>query len=272
MIDIGPNLSNEQFKDDLDIVINNALNSGIKGLILTSTNLQRYHENLNIIEKYKSKIYIKTTYGLHPHNAKNSHQIFEKMDAALQNSDVISIGEFGLDYFRMISTKEIQIDIMTRFLTSAQKYPNKSLFLHEREAFDDFYYLLKNYKSNNNAVVHCFTGDKKAATSYLDLGCYLGITGWVSDKRRNSEIVEAISYIPLNKIMIETDCPYLTPFNIKPRPKRNEPAFLKYIAQSIAEIKNLHIDEVIEVTTQNAVDFFSLTGYNNLYKQTVKVK
>lgn len=262
MIDIGPNLSNEQFDNDLSEVIERAINSQIRHLILTSTDWKTYQKNLLIIEKYHSQISLSTTFGLHPHSVMKDKIIFSHIKEALTNNYVKAIGEFGLDYFRMIGPKEKQIEVMSKFLEYAQQYPHLSLFLHERGAFDDFYHLLKQSSLTNNMVVHCFTGTVKEATAYLDLGCSLGVTGWISDKRRNQDVVEAIKYIPLDKLMIETDCPYLTPFNMPSRPRRNEPSFLKHVAQSIADIKNVPIQLVIETTTKNSLDFFKLTDYN----------
>lgn len=270
MIDIGPNLTNEQFKNDLEEVLKRAKNNNISHLILTSTDMMSFKKNIDIIKKYNNIIPMSTTYGLHPHNAKNNKDIFDNIDKYLSYKEVISIGEFGLDYFRMLSSKETQLEIMEKFLISGHKNPDKSLFLHERDAFNDFYSLLKNKKGINKSVVHCFTGKREHAIKYLDIGCYIGITGWISDKRRNQDLVEALKFIPIEKIMIETDSPYLTPHNMPKREKRNEPSNLKYIAKSIAEIKNIEIQEVVEKTFQNTLDFFSLNDYNNINKQQMK--
>lgn len=261
MIDIGPNLSSEQFSQDLNEVIERAITANVNGFILTSTEWKSFQKNLQIVNQYQSKTLIKTTYGLHPHYAHNDHAIFENINKALINPHVIALGEFGLDYFRMLTPKEKQIEVMEKFIEVGKNHPHLSLFLHEREAFEDFTSLLK-HKGDNKAVVHCFTGTKEQAKAYLDLDCYIGVTGWISDKRRNNDIKKALEYIPLEKLMIETDSPYLTPFNMPNRPRRNEPAFLEYVAKSIAEIKHCALSQVIEQTTQNALDFFSLPDYN----------
>lgn len=261
MIDIGPNLSSEQFNQDLPQVIERAIQANVNGFILTSTEWKSFQKNLQIVDKYQSQTLIKTTYGLHPHYAHNDHAIFQNIEKALSHSHVVALGEFGLDYFRMLTSKEKQIEVMERFIEAGKKYPHLSLFLHEREAFDDFVSILKQ-KGDNHAVVHCFTGNKEQAKVYLDLDCYIGVTGWISDKRRNNDIKQALEYIPLDKLLIETDSPYLTPFNMPNRPRRNEPAFLEYVAKSVAEIKHCSLNDVIEQTTQNALDFFSLHDYN----------
>lgn len=266
MIDIGANLSNEQFNKDLDIVINNAVIAKLQGIILTSTNLKTYYSNLDIIDKYKNDILIKTTYGLHPHSVANDYNVFSNIDSVFNNPSVVSIGEFGLDYVRMIGDKYKQIEVMNKFLDIAHQFPHQSLFLHERGAFSDFYDLLKNANIKNKKVVHCFTGTLKEAKDYMDIDCFIGITGWISDQRRNNDLKDALNYIPLDRLMIETDCPYLTPFNMIKRPKRNEPSLLIHIAQSIADIKNISVEKVIESCTKNSLDFFSLNDYNNNIK------
>jgi TatD DNase family protein len=262
MIDIGANLSNTQFAHDLPHVINNALANNVSALILTSTNFETYQSNLEIISKYQSDIYIRTTYGLHPHSIEDHSLIFENFESSLLNSNVVSIGEFGLDYFRMNQPKENQQNIMEQILDIAYKNEHLSLFLHERESFKDFHAILHNFKGNNKSVVHCFTGTKEQAKAYLDLGCYIGITGWISDSRRNHDIQEALKYIPLDRLMIETDSPYLTPCNMPTKIRRNEPAFLKYIVQSISHIKKIDESDIITNTINNSVDFFSLCDYN----------
>lgn len=261
MIDIGPNLSNERFDNDLQEVILRSKAANVCGLILTSTDLPTYYKNQSIIDKFNNDTHIYTTYGLHPHKAMHSQEIFENAHLHLSNPTVVAIGEFGLDYFRMLNPKEMQLDVMEKFVILAKDFPHLPLFLHEREAFSDFYSVLKNV--SNKKVVHCFTGNKNELKHYLDLGCYIGITGWISDKRRNSDLVDALSYLPLDRLMIETDCPYLTPKNMPTKQYRNEPAFLPYVAQSIAEILNLDPALIIEQTTKNSLDFFNINSYNN---------
>jgi TatD DNase family protein len=263
MIDIGANLTNEQFKDDLDSVIERAKESNVTGVILTSTNWKSYKDNIKIIEKYQEDIFLKTTYGLHPHYASNHQAIFDNIETELVNKDIVAIGEFGLDYFRNLSEKKIQKEVMEKFLHHAKNFPHLSLFLHERDAFYDFMSLMKNANVSNKSVVHCFTGTKEQAKTYLDNGYYIGITGWISDNRRNKDIKEALQYIPLSHLMIETDCPYLTPRNMPQMTRRNEPAFLNYVAKSIAEVKKISVEEVISQCTQNTLDFFNFSLYNN---------
>lgn len=260
MFDIGANLSSHQFKDDVKEVLLNAKENGVNGILLTSVDLNSFHKNLEIIQEHSDVINLKTTLGLHPHNADVESYIFKDMDIVqkyLQNEHVISIGEFGLDYFRMLKPKEVQIKVMQRFLDIAKDNVDKSLFLHERDAFEDFYNLLKENNLKNHSVVHCFSGNKKNMQKYLDINCYIGFTGWISDSRRNQDVLDAIKYVPVEKILIETDAPYLTPFNMENRKKRNEPANLKYVLETISEIKSINELELLNIIKNNTKCFFN---------------
>ena len=255
MFDIGANLTNNQFKNDVKDVLINAKNNGIDGILLTSVDYQSLIENLSLIKTYSHIMFLKTTFGLHPHNSEKSQDIFQHIEL-LSNPEIISIGEFGLDYFRMIAKKETQQEVMHRFMDLAKTTPDKSLFLHERDAFEDFYSILKEHHLSNNSVVHCFGSGKDNMRKYLDLGCYIGFTGWISDHRRNQDVIEAIKYIPEDKILIETDAPYLTPFNMPNKPRRNEPAYLTYVLDSISEIKKQKKSELNQTILDNTKKFF----------------
>lgn len=262
MIDIGANLSNRQFDNDIEEVIIRAKDNNISSLILTSVDLDTYFKNINIINSYQHILPIYNTYGLHPHNANNWQEVFNDIQNHLQHPSIKAIGEFGLDYFRMISPQNIQTKVMEMFLDEAKNFPHLPLFLHERESFDDFYHILKSSHVSNKSVVHCFTGNKDQLKAYIDLGCFIGITGWISDNRRNNDIVEALKYLPLDRLMIETDCPYLTPKNLTKKYIRNEPAYLNYINKSIAQLLNKSEEEVKQIGIQNTLDFFSIPEYN----------
>lgn len=254
MFDIGSNLCNEQFNLDLDTVLLNAKKEGVSSILLTSTDYCSFLKNIHIIDKYKDILSMKTTYGLHPHNAKHYIDFFKEFDQHIIHSDIKAIGEFGLDYFRMISSRKEQIKTMELFLEKSLDYLHLPLFLHERDSFEDFYSLIK--QTQSKGVVHCFTGSIEQVKKYLDLGLYIGITGWISDPRRNYDLLEAVKYIPLDRLMIETDCPYLAPKNIMKNIRRNEPQYLHHIALSLADLKNIPISIIIEKTTKNALDLF----------------
>lgn len=260
MIDIGANLSHEQFKNDLPHVLDKAFKSNLDSIILTSTDFESFESNIEIIKNF-NQYNLYTTIGLHPHNAKNFSGFKSKFLEALQSENlkhIVSIGEFGLDYYRMKSTKQEQINAMQEILSVAENN-SLPLFLHERGAFSDFVEILKAYRGENKKVVHCFTGNKEQLKAYLDLDCYIGITGWITDKNRNKDLLEAIKYIPIDKLMIETDCPYLCPKNMPLTHKRNEPAYLYYICTYLATMYSKSCSQIVHNLNSNTTDFFGIS-------------
>ena len=258
LIDIGANLTHPQLYDQLDLVVDNIVSSDTGSVIITSSNLNDTVIALDIISKYPDIFY--TTVGYHPHNAKDFKiEHINKINKYSKNNKVIAIGECGLDYYREYSSVEQQIFCFENHLIIA-KDNNMPIFLHERQAHGDFIALLKKYKHDiDKAVVHCFTGQKKELEAYLDLGCYIGITGWISDLDRGQHLHDLIKYIPKDKLMIETDSPYLIPKNLPFKHDGvNQPSYLNYVAESIAECLNKDITFIQEIVTENTKNFFSL--------------
>lgn len=270
MIDIGANLSNQQFKHDIAQVINQSIQSKLTHIVLTSTDIKTYWDNLNIIKKYNHLLPLSTTIGLHPHHADHYQEFFKTFDTLIQNPHVVSIGEFGLDYFRMLASKENQLLTMNLFMEKAKSHP-LPLFMHERDASEDFVAVLKSHEHRNKKIVHCFTGNQDTVRKYLDLDCYIGITGWITEEKRGALLRDALQFIPLDKIMIETDSPYLTPKNMPTTIRRNEPSFLIYVATKIAELKKVTVEKVLAQTTHNAIDFFNLAAYNKSIANKIKI-
>ena len=169
-----------------------------------------------------------------------------------------------MDFNRNFSTADNQRQAFAAQIALANSY-NKPLFLHERDAFDDFYNILADNKNTAiKAVVHCFTGSQQALKAYLDLGLYIGITGWISDKKRGANLREIIKYAPLDRLMIETDAPYLTPQqaglkNQLTKKHRNEPWTLPYTAATLADCLGVETSKLIESTTRTSKEFFGLT-------------
>lgn len=254
MIDIGANLSSDRF--DLPAVLKRAFESNLDSIILTTTDLKSFHTNIDIIKNYP-QYSLFTTLGLHPHNAQDYQFFFQEFDNLIDNAKIVSIGEFGLDYYRMISDKKTQRTVMQQFMEKC-KHHSLPLFLHERGAFDDFVAILKEHNTAHKKVVHCFTGSKEQLKVYLDLDCYIGITGWVTDERRNRELKEALKYIPPNRLMIETDCPYLTPKNMPQPANTNEPAYLYYINLYLSAQLGKDSSQLINIINKNTKEFFSI--------------
>ena len=163
-------------------------------------------------------------------------------------------------FFRNLSTYEEQIFAFEEQIKIAID-ANKPLFLHQRDSHDDFIKILRKYSSEiSKAVVHCFTGTRQQLDDYLELDCYIGITGWICDAKRNAELRKTIKNIPLERLMIETDCPYLIPKNLPEKPKnnRNEPNNLNHIVAEISALINIDEDVLRDETFKNTLDFFTI--------------
>ncbi|MBT2620986.1 TatD family hydrolase [Chryseobacterium sp. ISL-6] len=258
-IDIGINLTNKQFNNEHDEIINRALDNGVEQMILTGTSVRGSKESAEIAGEYPEVLF--STAGIHPHDAKSFNgESMNELRKLLALSHVVSVGECGLDFDRDFSPRPIQEKCYQAQLELAIEI-NKPLFLHERSAFKRFNEITDGYLSHlPKAVVHCFTGTPEEAKAYLDKGFYLGFTGAISDERRFKHLEEVIRYVPLDRMMIETDAPFMLPKNISARNqnRRNEPAFLLYIAQTIAHLKKISIAEVAEETTEVTRKFFKL--------------
>ncbi|REC48535.1 TatD family hydrolase [Chryseobacterium pennipullorum] len=257
-IDIGINLTNKQFYNEHEEIINRAMDNGVDCMILTGTSVRGSQESAEIAKEYPEILF--STAGIHPHEAKSFNgESIHQLRMLLQEDHVISVGECGLDFDRDFSPRPIQEKCYKAQLELSIEV-NKPLFLHERSAFTRFNELTDDYLPRlPKAVVHCFTGTLHEARIYLDKGFYLGFTGAISDGKRFKHLEEVIRYIPLDRMMIETDAPYMLPKNMPGmKHRRNEPAFLPYVAQTIAHLKKISISEVAEETSTTARQFFRL--------------
>ena len=258
LFDIACNFSSERFDKDLDEVIQRAKNNKVSKFLVVSASLNDTEKVNGIYKNNKDSCFF--TIGVHPHNAKEfTSSSSVKMKNLIDTYKPNSVGETGLDFFRNISSYEEQIFAFEEQIKIAidKELP---LFLHQREAHDDFFKILSKYRDSiPKAVVHCFTGTQKELDDYLDIGCHIGLTGWICDANRNIDLRKSLINIPLDKLMIETDCPYLIPKNLQEKPKnnRNEPAFLPHIAKEISSLVNVDIDQLVKKTYENSIKFFS---------------
>ena len=264
MIDIGANLSNPSFDNDLTEVLQRAKDAKLQAVIVTGTSVESSKAALALAEQQPNFLY--ATAGVHPHDADSYNNDIEKqISAMLGNSNIVAVGETGLDFNRNFSTPDNQRHAFEAQIALANHY-QKPLFLHERDAFEDFHsIILANKNEQTQAIVHCFTGSETALKAYLDLGLYIGITGWISDKKRGANLREIIKYAPLDRLMIETDAPYLTPQqaglkNQLSKKNRNEPWTLPYTAATLAECLGVKTEVLIEKTTENTNNFFNLVS------------
>jgi TatD DNase family protein len=259
VIDIGVNLTNTRFDKDRADVISRAKNADITGMLLTGTNLLESKKAAALCFEYPHYLY--STAGVHPHDADNvSDTYLDEIKKLAQLPCVKAIGECGLDFNRNFSVPEQQQKVFLAQIKLAAAL-NMPLFLHQRDAFKTWFELLTPYIEQVPAMIsHCFTGNKEELLQCLDAGMYIGITGWICDERRGKELQDIIKYVPLERLMIETDAPYLTPRTIKPRPKssRNEPCYLPYVVETIAKVSDYSIQNIIKHTTLNAQRVFNL--------------
>ena len=258
LFDIACNFTHESFDDDLKEVINDAMGIGVSKFLLVAADLEDAKKIDELILIHQDLSYFTT--GVHPHYAKTfNFESVEKMRALIAKNSPNALGEMGLDFFRNLSTYEEQIFAFEEQIKLAIEF-NKPLFLHQRDSHESFIKVLNHYRKDiNKAVVHCFTGTQKELDEYLNYDFYIGLTGWICDERRNKDLRASIKEIPLNKLMLETDSPYLIPRNLDPTTKsnRNEPKNLLHIATEIAKLRNETVEEICNATYQNSIDFFS---------------
>ena len=257
--DIACNFTSERFDKDLDEVINRAMTNKITKFGLICSRLSDIDKLLEIYNQYSKNMFF--TIGVHPHHANEINDKYLKnLKEAITKYNPDAIGETGLDFFRNLSTYDEQICAFEEQIKIAVD-TNKPLFLHQRDSHDDFIKILRQYSSDiSKAVVHCFTGTQAQLEDYLELDCYIGVTGWICDEKRNVELRKTIKNIPLEKLMIETDCPYLIPKNLPEKPKnnRNESTNLNHIVNEIAVLMEIDIDILRKQTYENTEKFFKI--------------
>jgi TatD DNase family protein len=259
LIDIGCNLTHDSFDRDRDAVIQSAHEAGVAQMIVTGGSAEGSRAAVQLAKAHRGVLF--ATAGVHPHHASEYE---DETDALLRDlatkQEIVAVGETGLDYFRDFSPREAQRSAFERQIRIAIDC-GLPLFLHQRDAHDDFFALLSEYRGQlNEVVVHCFTGSRTELREYLDLDCHIGITGWICDERRGTHMKDYLQDIPANRLMIETDAPYLKPRNLRPKVKshRNEPRLLPWILGTLAACRNEHPELLARTTSANARAFFRL--------------
>lgn len=258
LIDIGANLTHPSFGQDLEEVIDRARTAGVERLVVTGTSIEESRHAQRLADAHPELI--RTTVGMHPHHAGEFDQhTIPALRTLAVHPKVAAIGECGLDFNRNYSPHPAQEECFVAQLELGIEI-GKPLFLHSRDAHPRMAEILREHRDRlPRAVAHCFTGERDELFAYLDLGLYIGITGWICDERRGAHLLELVREIPLDRLMLETDAPYLTPRDMKPQPKarRNEPAFLPHIARAVARTLGRPLEEVEAVTTRTASRFFA---------------
>ncbi len=259
LIDIGANLTHDNFDDDLTKVLGRAATAGVEKMIVTGSSDQGNIDAADLAELHPGRLY--STAGVHPHHASDyTDASSELIRSLLDRQSVVAVGECGLDYFRNFSPREAQIEAFQSQLDIAAD-TGMPVFLHQRDAHDDFVETLEPMLPKiSRAVAHCFTGEGESLREYLAMGLWIGITGWICDERRGAHLQKIVSDIPDDSLLIETDAPYLLPRTLNPKPKsrRNEPAYLIEVLRVVAKARGQSEQHVAKITTENAIKFFAL--------------
>ncbi|MCX8958963.1 3'-5' ssDNA/RNA exonuclease TatD [Erwinia psidii] len=261
MFDIGVNLTSTQFAQDRDRVVKRARDVGVAGLLITGTNALGSQQAQHLAAR--SPGYCWSTAGVHPHHASEwSAETLSTLRRLAESPEVVAIGECGLDFNRNGSEPDQQAYAFNAQLELAAEL-GLPVFLHCREAHDRFMAILTPWLPKlSGAVLHCFTGTKDELEACLAVGLSIGITGWICDERRGQALRELVPLIPANRLLLETDAPYLIPRDLRPRPasRRNEPCFLPHIVEQVAGLRGEEATAVGRQSEQNARALFRLNN------------
>ncbi|MGI2172056.1 TatD family hydrolase [Shewanella sp. MF05960] len=258
-IDIAVNLLSERLKHDIDSIINDAAKHHVSPLIVIGSDLDESAEACAVSQQYPLQLF--STAGVHPHQASSwNAQSCDKLKQLALQPSVVAIGECGLDYNRDFSPRQAQRQAFSAQLALACEL-NMPVLMHCRDAHQDFIAIVNEYRSAlPKGLLHCFTGTQDELEACLAADLYIGITGWICDERRGQELAQLVPLIPNNRIMAETDSPYLLPRSMRPKPKssKNLPQYLPYIVQVMAQLRQQSETELAQYCFQNSCDFFGL--------------
>jgi len=259
LIDIGANLTDRAFNQDVDEVIQRAQHAGVGRMIITGTSVSDSEKALTLVNRHPKILY--STVGVHPHYAQDcTANTADQLAALAEQTGVVAIGECGLDFNRNLSPADTQITWFEIQLGIAAEL-KLPVFMHQRDAHEPFMQIMQRWRPRLvSGVVHCFTGNTAAVQAYLGLDLYVGITGWLCDERRGQDLQAAVKHIPLNRLMLETDAPYLLPRDLKlsPKTRRNEPMHLPHICHAVAQYRDETVDLVAKQSTLAAIKCFNL--------------
>ena len=252
LIDTHAHLEMSEFDKDRDAVIERALENGVDAIIAVGINLEDSKKAIALAKRYDA---VYATVGVHPHDAKSiDTATYDSLKKLAEKEKVVAYGEIGLDFFRDRSPRDIQIKRFQEQLDLAGEL-KLPVVIHSRDAHSETFEILKKHKGNLRGVLHCFSGDYEMATKYIDLGYYISIPGTITFPNAE-KLVEVVQKIPLDSLLVETDSPFLTP--APKRGKRNEPAYVAYVAKKISEIRGLSPEEVGMTTSENARNLFGI--------------
>ena len=257
LVDIGLNLAHDSFDHDRQEVVQAARDAGVAHMVLTGSSLASSRAAIALVQA--APWTFRATAGVHPHHAADlTESDLPVLRELLAAPEVGAAGECGLDYFRNLAAHADQ-ERAFRWQLELAVHCAKPVFLHQRDAHDAFVAILGDYLPRlPGGVAHCFTGNERELREYLDRGLLVGITGWICDERRGQHLRDLVRFIPLDRLLVETDAPYLLPRDLQPRPahRRNEPRFLPHIVAMVAECRGERFETVASATTRNALQFF----------------
>jgi TatD DNase family protein len=259
LIDIGINLAHDSYQADREAVLSRAHAAGVIQLVVTGASAASNRKAMELAQAHPGQLF--STAGVHPHHATElTDELLAELEHLAREPHVVAVGECGLDYFRDISPRRAQRKAFERQLELAARV-RKPVFLHERDAHDDFLAIVREHLPELlGGVAHCFTGTGEQLESYLALGLAIGVTGWICDERRGKHLAALMSTIPAERLLVETDGPYLLPRDLRPMPasRRNEPAFLPHIVAAIARARGEPYELMARSSTAAARRFFNL--------------
>lgn len=259
LIDIGVNLTNNSLLRDLDGVMQRAADAGVRQMVVTGTSLEASEQARDLCTRFPQQLVY--TCGVHPHHASEWDALsLDRLRQLAQQPGARAIGETGLDFNRSYSPHGVQETAFRRQLELAAEL-EMPVFCHQRDAHSRFVAILREYRERLDAVVvHCFTDSREALLECLELDCHIGITGWICDERRGQELQLLAKEIPVERLLLETDAPYLLPRSLEPAPKgrRNEPAYLPEVLRVVALCSGRPAEEIAFHSSRNADTLFGL--------------
>lgn len=257
--DAGVNLTNARFVEQLEQTIADATQAGVVRMVVIGTDLEHSNAALKLCEQFPH--YLQATVGIHPHDAGRAPADFvARLRHLSQHPSVCAIGECGLDFNRNFSSQADQLRVFAAQLELAAER-QLPVYLHERDALTEQIQLLSHYRTAiPRLFTHCFTGGLEQLRAYQQLDCYIGVTGWVCDERRGQELQQAVPWIAADRLILETDAPYLVPRTIRPRPRSNAPKLLPAIAEQVARLRRQSVAELTTQVWENSLRLFANAG------------
>ena len=252
LFDTHAHLDDERFDEDREQIIEQIKQDGISLIVNPGADMKSSRAAIKLAEKYD---FIYAAVGIHPHDVKDITEAdLIELEQMAKHEKVVAIGEIGLDYYYDNSPRELQMEYFIKQIELANKL-SLPIIIHSRDASMETYEILKEHKKDIGCVLHCFSQSLEMAELYLKIGCHLSFAGPLTFKK-SSKLKEVARNIPLDKIFIETDSPYLTPEPYRGR--RNDPSKVRYVAEELSKLRAISVDKIAEITMNNAIEFFDI--------------